>query len=1282
MAFRPPNLLFFMAVIALMTSAATPLSAVISETERTFFENKIRPVLAAECYECHGATKQKAGLRLDHRAGLLEGGDNGASVVAGDPTKSLLIQSIKHAHDDLKMPKNGAKLDARIIADFEKWISMGAPDPRDHAPTAEESAKDMDWKTVLKLRQQWWCFQPVNDSKPPAVKNTAWSQHPVDRFVLKKLEEANLQPAKRADSAAIIRRISYVLTGLPPTPEEVAAFEVASSSNPQTASAALIDRLLKSPRFGETWARHWMDWVRYAETYGSEGDPIIPYAWRYRDYLIRAFNQDVPYPQMVREAIAGDLLPHPRINQELAINESALGTAQLRMVLHGFSPVDTLDEKVTFTDNQIDVVTKAFQGLTVTCARCHNHKFDAISQADYYALFGIFNSTHPAVIDVGTKDKDKVIRSQMLKLKSEIKAALGKAWLKAAESLPEIKAKPQETKELVTYRKWDLRKDAWFADGEGVKQGATKPGEFSLMSHGDSVISYLHSGGVFTDLISTKDRGVLMSPRFKCEGGTLWMRSVGASGARVRYIVENYPRTGTIHKAKELKDDGDAIPGWRKLDLEFWKGDEIFIQATTVADMAAETKLDERSWFGITDALATTSSEVPTNPIASGSPLAAVKAWLSKTMTDEQAELLDALNREGKLPNKTTELAEVAPLLAMYRELDEALPIPIRAPGVLEADGLDQALFVRGNHKEPSEIVPRRFLEALNDKPYKPKDSGRLQLAESLVAKNNPLTSRVMANRIWHHVFGRGLVATTDNFGRLGTEPTHPELLDYLATKFYESGGSIKAMLRLLLTSETFQLDHQGSAEAAEHDPENFLLSHFSVRRLEAEAIRDSILSLSGKLSDQMFGESIGSKETRRSVYVKVLRNNLDPFLGVFDAPVPSSTRGRRDATNVPAQSLAMLNDPAVLDWSTQWALRVLKNQNQSNEERVQRMFLEAYGRKATTEEQSQSLAYINSLLNSNSGAQQEIVTLEQQAAALRETISKTIETARSSLGSSKPLTKITAPVPFAEWDFEEGAKDLRGALHLELKGEARIAGGALVLGGYKSYAESPPLMKTLREKTLEAWVQLDDLDQRGAGVMTVQTLNGSVFDSIVFAEKDPQAWLSGSNFFKRTQSFEGDPEKAANLKPVHVAIVYRADGTVICYRKGKPYGHSYLSTEVASFEPEKSNIVFGMRHAPAGGNKMLHGRLLRARLYDRALSDDEVNASSKVEALGPSDEEVLASLSAVDREAVISSRGKLEILNTKLTDLRSALSDVGPEAAWKSLAQSLINLKEFIYLR
>jgi len=224
--------------------------------------------------------------------------------------------------------------------------------------------------------------------------------------------------------------------------------------------------------------------------------------------------------------------------------------------------------------------------------------------------------------------------------------------------------------------------------------------------------------------------------------------------------------------------------------------------------------------------------------------------------------------------------------------------------------------------------------------------------------------------------------------------------------------------------------------------------------------------------------------------------------------------------------------------------------------------------------------------------------------------------------------------------------------------------------------------MKTLREKTLEAWVQLDDLDQRGAGVMTVHTLNGSVFDSIVFAEKDPQAWLSGSNFFKRTQSFEGDPEKAANLKPVHVAIVYRADGTVIGYRKGKPYGHSYLSTEVASFEPEKSNIVFGMRHAPAGGNKMLHGRVLRARLYDRALSDEEVNASSKVEAAGPSDEDVLASLSAADRETVISSRGKLEILNAKLTDLRSALSDVGPEAAWKSLAQSLINLKEFIYLR
>jgi Protein of unknown function (DUF1553)/Protein of unknown function (DUF1549)/Planctomycete cytochrome C/Concanavalin A-like lectin/glucanases superfamily len=1266
--------------------AGSAIAAEIKPEAQEFFEKKIRPVLAAECYECHGPTKRKAGLRLDYRDGLLEGGDTGPAVIAGDVEKSLLIQSIKHLHDDLKMPKNGAKLDGGIVADFEKWVRMGAPDPRDKALTAAEASKDMDWTQVLKLRKQWWSFLPVTHPSPPAVKNEVWSQHPVDRFVLKKMEDAGLEPAKRADAGTLIRRISFVLTGLPPSPEEVAAFEKSAIQNPQSAIESLVDRLLKSPRFGEKWARHWMDWVRYAESYGSEGDPAIPYASRYRDYLIRAFNADVPYPQMLREAVAGDLLPSPRLNKDLGLNESALGIAQLRMVLHGFSPVDTLDEMVTFTDNQIDVVSKAFQGLTVTCARCHNHKFDAISQADYYAMFGIFSSTHPAVIDAGLPDAGKAQRDELKALKEQIKAAVGKAWLQTVDQKPATDGAHKEgqmTADPLDLKRWDLRKDKWFSDGEGVKQGATKAGEFSIAHQGSTFISHIHSSGVFSDLISTNDRGVLMSPRLKCEGGTLWIRAAGGSGARVRYIVDNYPRTGTIHKAKEFKTDPDGLLSWHKLDLDFWKGDEIFIQATTVADMAAETKPDERSWFGITDAFITKSSDTPPNVQPTGDPRLAIEAWMNNTLTDEQADLLDSLLQAGKLPNDEKHLADAAPLIAKYREIESKLPQPARSPGVLEADGADASLFVRGDHKQPGEKVQRRFLEAIDARPYQPKNSGRLELAMSLTRADNPLTSRVIVNRLWHHVFGRGIVATTDNFGRLGTEPTHPDLLDFLASSFDKNGGSIKEMLRLLITSQTFQLDHHASAKAAESDPENFLLSHASVRRLEAEAIRDSILACSGKMSDEMFGDSVGSKDTRRSIYVKVLRNNLDPLLTVFDMPVPSSTRGRRDATNVPAQSLTLLNDPTIINWSTAWANRILQTEAKSDDDRVTIMFTEAFGRKPSADEVKQSVTYVRALTDGSDEARSNLAHAEAKAAALQQRIEALLSPARQKLSKSDASAEAVknAPTPFAEWDFKQGPRDLRGGMHLELEDKARIEGGALVLEGGKSCAVSTALPKTLREKTLEAWVQLADLDQRGAGVLTVQTKNGGIFDSIVFGEKDPHCWISGSNNFKRTESFNAPTEVIADKRPVHLAIVYKADGSITAYRQGQPYGQAYTK-ELMPFESGDCNIVLGMRHSPGGGNKMLRGRILRARVYDRALSAEEVKTSSKLEASAPSDEDVLAALSQTDRDAVKRTREELDQLQTQITDLRAATSNVGPEAAWRSLAQSLINLKEFIYLR
>ncbi|CAN5693547.1 hypothetical protein BH11VER1_BH11VER1_15490 [soil metagenome] len=1272
-------LLLFVFDMGSLPLAATEITA----EGREFFESRIRPVLSSECYECHDGKKSKGGLRLDYKEALLAGGDSGAAIVPGDVEKSLLIQSIAHTDEDLKMPKNGAKLDSKVFADFVQWVKMGAPDPRENPPTAEEAAKSRDWSSVLEVRKKWWSFQPVRQTDLPQVKKTDWSAHSVDRFVLANLEQAGLQPAATADRATLIRRATYVINGFPPTPEEVKAFVENPSPN---AYEELVDRLLQSPRFGEAWARHWMDWVRYAESYGSEGDPIIPYAWRYRDYLVRAFNDDISYPQMVQEAIAGDLLPDPRYNKELGINESALGIAQLRMVMHGFSPTDTLDEMVTFTDNQIDTVTKAFQALTVSCARCHNHKFDAISQTDFYSLYGIFTSTHPAVIDVSSPDAGKAQRAELRQLKQEIKSVIGKSWLKATEALPakEIKS---ETKPVEVMKRWDMHKDKWFFDGQGVSQGATKAGEFSVALDGEKVMARLYPGGVFSDLISPKDRGVLISERFKNEGGTLWIRAAGGGSSRARYIVQNYPRTGTIHKAKEFKEPKDEVLGWHKLDLEYWKGDDVFIQATTVADMPVETKLDESSWFGVSDVVITKGTDPPASVPVSGDAHAAVEAWLNGSMTDPQAELLDALLRSGKLPNTEKDVVDVAPLLAKYRSLEAKLPKPVRAPGVLEADGHDAPLFVRGDHKQPAEIVARRFLDGVDPTPYHPTNSGRLQLADSLVRKDNPFTSRVIVNRLWHHVFGRGLVATTDNFGRLGDLPTHPELLDYLASQFTSNGGSIKQMIKLLVTSKTFQLDDRAPGGVLQKDPENKLLSHFSVRRLEAESIRDSILALTGNLDATMYGESVGGGSMRRSVYVKVIRNNLDDFLGVFDAPVPSSTRGRRDATNVPAQSLTLLNSQRTKDWTLNWGQRISKLQG-NDEARVQRMFAEALSRSPSKEELEGCLAFIQYSSHADEAVKAILAQLDDQSRSLRHKIDGVLSPVRTQL-SADTSHKVSArqalpPVPYAEWDFEEGLQDMKGNLPLVLEGNARIDHGTLVLDGGKSFARSKPLPKNIKAKTLEAWVMLDKLDQRGGGVLTLQDARGVVFDAIVFAEKDAQCWLAGSDNFQRTQSFKDGPrEEEAMNRPVHVALVYQADGTITAYRDGLPYGTSYKSEGAVEFEANDSVVLIGCRHGGGGGNKTLQGRVLRARLYDRALQPDEIAASRLVEQTVITERDVMATLKESQRNDVLNWQKDLKDISEKSNALRDQIEPLaGIEQAWGSLALSLINLKEFIYLK
>ena len=1340
----------------LMADRAT---AALSPPDVEFFESRIRPVLAQDCYECHrSGGKKKGGLALDSRQTLLDGGDSGKVIVPGDPAKSLLIQAIRHDNEDLKMPKARAKLEPSVIADFEKWIRLGAPDPRDVPATEAEIAADTDWNAVMQRRKSWWSFQPVKKPDLSKFPSAGVANHPVDRLIRAKLTEASLSPAPEADRPILIRRLSYALRGLPPSPEEIANFARDQSSD---AYGRLVDSFLASPRFGERWARHWMDWIRYADSHGSEGDAMIPYAWRYRDYLIRALNTDVPYDQMVREHLAGDLLPNARINRELGLNESALGIGHLRMVFHGFAPTDPLEEQLRFTDDQISVVSKAFLGLTVSCARCHNHKFDPISQKDFYGWYGIFASCPPATIAVDAPDADQTkLREVLFRQKEGIKVALAETWLREADLVARKLIEPgDDLKKAVDgageatsvlhpfflLRKKDAKADAfenamtvwrkkieetgsqqkriyskrwnlasapdfatWRHDGSGAAE-ISRAGAFAIAAGGDAVLTGIYPAGVYSHLTSSKDRGVLLSPRVLLdEKLDLWLRITGDGGAVARYVVQSYPRDGSIYPVTKLTGGQWQ---WVKLGLDYWQGDRIHVEVTTAADQPVLADINAtRSWFGISDVVFTKAGEpgpaeawefaqpllsafgqhTPSSPVelAAGYATAvrvSVRAWLGGTLTDGQALFLDQLVRSGLLPNRLSELTVMKSLVVSYREREAALRIPTRAPGVIETTPFDQPLLVRGDHKQPGEEVPRRFLDAVNASPYGKTESGRRELAEDILRPDNPLTSRVIVNRVWHHLFGRGLVATPDNFGRMGQEPSHPELLDFLATWFVEHGCSTKSLIRFLVTSETWRQSSDAPRGALEKDPNNVFLSHFGVRRLEAESIRDALLDVTGELkTDEMYGPPITGRTPRRSVYLRVKRNDLDPFLAAFDAPVPASTMGKRDVTNVPGQSLTLLNDPFVIELAQHWADRVEKDPTLTNSiVRIQAMFVRALGRSPTPTELDRSGRFLHWAAGARAGMKTDRAALEEnlrrntdRLAALSAVATQRVVSKRSPVEGT-PQTVL--PEPMAAWDFTDGLQDRIGHLPARAFGSARVEKGALVVDGKSSYVATAPLARTVRAKTLEAWVQLNNLEQQGGGVMAVQDLSGDVFDAIVIGEQQSGHWLAGSDNFKRTRPFDGPPEDEGREAPVHLAIVYSDDGMITGYRNGQPYGKSYQSGSLVTFEAGKSQVLFGNRHGTPGGNKNLDGKIFRARLHDRALTADEVAASAVGEKGFVSQKELLAAMTDSERREWENLQTERARSDERLKSLDKAR---GLSSEWADLGHALVNLKEFIFIR
>jgi hypothetical protein len=1020
------------------------------EAQLEYFEKKIRPLLVENCHACHSSgKKQKAHLFLDSRAGLLRGGDSGPAVVPGAPEKSLLVKAVGYQDADLRMPPRSKLADAQV-ADLIAWVRMGAPWPTAAAPHAAAAPKDFN----LQERRRHWSFQPLMAPAPPAVRRRDWPRSPVDAFVLAGLEAAGLAPAPPADKRTLLRRLTYDLIGLPPSPAEIEAFLADEAPD---AYEKVVERLLDSPHYGERWGRHWLDLVRFAETAGHEYDFDLPDAWRYRDYVIRALNEDVPYDQFVREHVAGDLLPQPRRHPTEHTNESILATGFWLLGEAAHSPVDVRADEADRIDNQIDVFGKAFLGLTVACARCHDHKFDAISTRDYYALAGYLESSRcqRAFLDPPERTTEAAgrlaqvqaearplagaltapgLRDQVDRLIGQLLAGtvrpaatdpLFAAWTALVEPRPETTPEQFAKRRTDLLRRLqeqraraadaeaagvvfaDFRKDTyrdWFVTGDAFGTGPTRAPEVVLRTEQlVPLAEFVPAGVAHSGLVSGKLQGALRSRTFVLDKKKIWYRVWGRQ-TQINLIIDGYqlirdPIYGglTIH----VKSDR---PVWRNMDVGMWLGHKAYVEV--LDDGPGHVALE-----GIVLGDDGPPPEAP-NPLlvhllddpglASAAALARkyqdlfreiLGQWQDGTLgtardaADRIAFLNDLLHsgllRAQSRPPAEPEPADRTPLasmLAEVRRLEAALPPPRRALALADGTAWNERVHIRGSHKNLGETAPRRLLEAIAgaDQPAPAQGSGRLELAERLLEPANALLPRVLVNRLWQHHFGEGIVRSPDNFGVLGERPTHPELLDYLATEFVRRGWSIKAMHRLLVLSRTYRMASRGDPAADEKDPQNKLLHRMPVRRLEAEGVRDAILAVSGRLDRRMYGPGVPPHLTpfmagrgrpsqsgpldgggRRTVYLSIRRNFLPPLLLAFDYPVPFTTMGRRSVSNVPAQALTLLNNPFVVEQAETWARRVSAESGLSAEQRVTGLYVTAFGRPPTAEERAAALDFL-----------------------------------------------------------------------------------------------------------------------------------------------------------------------------------------------------------------------------------------------------------------------------------------------------------------------------------
>ena len=846
--------------------------------------------------------------------------------------------------------------------------------------------------------EEHWAWRPIHAPPPPATRDE--TDHVVDRFLLAQLEREQLSPAPPADPGTRLRRLYFDLTGLPPAPDALQAYLVDPT---QGAYVQIVDRLLASPQFGERWARHWLDLVRYAETLGHEFDYAIHNAWRYRDYVIRAFNSDLPYDMFVREQIAGDLLSEPRRDPAEGFNESIIGTGFYWLGQQVHSPVDVRAHQAETIENQIDVLSKTFLGLTVACARCHDHKFDAISTRDFYSLYGILSSSRYAQRMIDRPDRYLSGIEQLNERKNEIRVEVARFWLDQVkelsegdvmalgQSLPETQtaSEPAEAVILADFTKPAF--GSWRASGHAFGGKPATSADFLVTRSDPPGLKFLTDPAAHSALVSPLLEGSLRSPTFSITNRYLHVRVAGQK-ARFNVVIDNFtvirdPIYGGLRRMVNRED-----LHWITVDLGMWMNHQAYVEFNdmNVGDPGTGP-------YGLDGYIAI--SHVVLSPSAAPPPVAQtlavknapveVKAAVEQMVRDWQNASIDSGQANFLRRLLETRLLTVPESLrARLKEYNDlTFPEPTRVPAMVDGTGLDQPVFIRGNPSQPGPRAHRRFLEALGgSEPYQ-SGSGRLQFAERLIDHTNPFPARVMVNRVWHHLFGRGLVATPDDFGVLGEEPSHPELLDWLAEWYRtEAGWSTKRLIRLLVTSRAYQMESlRGDARAEQIDPNNRLLHRMPVRRLEGETIRDALLFVSGALDSTMFGPSVAIHLTpfmegrgrpgesgpldgnnRRSIYVEVRRNFLSPMLLAFDTPTPLSTIGRRNMSNVPAQALILLNDPFVIQMAQRWAADPLLAGTADHRLRLQFMVRAALGRDPSADELNDMLAFVQAAPNAD----------------------------------------------------------------------------------------------------------------------------------------------------------------------------------------------------------------------------------------------------------------------------------------------------------------------------